>query len=115
MPFAKGYKIFPPVTESWNSKPAVNVVNSAAKEPALGVAAVATAATVILNAVNGLFPNLISDDVINLINTLIVVLGPFILALFIRRKVFSPATVLEAIEEGIEATNKAAVARRPKI
>jgi hypothetical protein len=112
VPLYKGYKIFPPVTNSPESKPAVNVTNADSKEPAVATGATLSGLVGLLFVIDGFAPDLFSNDFMAWASLLIALLSPIITSFIIRRKVFSPATVLEAIQEGIDEANKAANNRR---
>lgn len=83
-----------------NSAPEVAIINSDSKEPALRTAAnvvIPVAAT--LGVIQLLWPNLVSEDVKNVILTVIVILMPFITAFFTRGHVWSPASVKDLINQ----------------
>lgn len=73
------------------------------KEPARTTAGKVTAIVVILSSLDFIFPNLIPENWQVTIFALASLLIPLITGLLIRRKVWSPASVLEATEEAVDA------------
>lgn len=73
------------------------------KEPALNTGLNVTAITGILYIVTWIFPDLLPEKVQQAIIVIGALLLPFITALLVRRKVWSPESVQEVLEEGVSA------------
>lgn len=73
-------------------------VGTFGKEPALTTATFVASVISILSLLNKyFFPNLLTDDQEQVIYTVIAIVIPWITAYFIRRKVWSPASVQKAL------------------
>lgn len=96
------------------SKLATQLVNSdeSSTEPARNVGITVTSVAGILSLITVLFPNLLSDRVQVLIYVIASFALPLITAFLIRGKVWSPASVVEVVDEAVDGALEAA--KKPK-
>ena len=78
----------------------LQLINSSdpSTEPALKVGSIGTVATAVFILINAIWPNAIPDNVQTAITGLAVLLLPLIIAVIIRFKVWSPASVQEVLQ-----------------
>ena len=81
------------------------VHNSSRTEPVLSTAMLATVVPGVGLIIYTLFPNLVSQNVWDIIFYLIALFIPIVTALFTRGKVWSPASVKEILDNAIEAAD----------
>jgi hypothetical protein len=87
---------------------------SPAKEPAIAAGTTVFTLTGLLSGITVLFPHLLTDRQTAAAFLIAALISPFVTALLTRRKVWSPASVLELVEEAIkEAEKLPSVANKP--
>jgi len=75
------------------------------KEPAANIGTTVGFLTAVFVLVNNFWPNIIKDNVQEAIISIAAILLPFITSLLIRRKVWSPASVEDLLEEAVTEAN----------
>jgi hypothetical protein len=99
----KSLKFFPPVA---GTEPAVSVLNSKSQEPAVNVGFATSTFIGVLLGLGNLFPDLFNQSWMQWVVLFVVLLAPLIAGIITRQKVWSPASVLDAVEEGIAEARK---------
>lgn len=104
----KDFKIYPELNTT-----DVSILNSKSKEPTLAVGATTSTVAGILSIVAVFFPNLLDENATKAILLIVALFLPFVTAMFIRGKVWSPASVKEVVDEAVQNAEAVLKSRGP--
>src|SRR4051812_44101777 len=93
------------MTSTTNLMHQFRAIDTADTEPALFTGGFTTVVPAVLVLIKLIWPNLVSEDMATAIIGLVAVFLPIVTAFLIRRKVWSPASVVKVVGEAVKVPN----------